>query len=344
MKVSGDAWKQRQQSNTATQDRIDHTHTGEAGHAAAIPHALFCPPVCGCVCRSQISLLKLVALAACVVGSMAGTIVPKGYSADASAAPASAMVDAKMPGVVGAAHQLGSFWDKVKHDAEEAAKHLAEEEAKKIAEELAEKALEAAAAALLGATHRPVLAPTADDLERVKIVHTVNAAKTTWTAGLNSRFLGRPLSAVKRQLGVKSVKKLPERERFVVSPDALPTNFDSRTQWPNCKTIQEVRDQSDCGSCWAFGAVEAASDRICIDTNGADQAHLSAEDMVGCCSACGYGCDGGDPGSAWEYLASTGIVTGGNYNDYSWCSAYSLPNCQYNRAQRRQSSALARTA
>lgn len=42
----------------------------------------------------------------------------------------------------------------------------------------------------------------------------------------------------------------------------LPEQFDSRTQWPNCPTIQEIRDQGSCGSCWAFGAVEAMSDRV----------------------------------------------------------------------------------
>jgi len=35
-----------------------------------------------------------------------------------------------------------------------------------------------------------------------------------------------------------------------------------------------------CGSCWAFGAVEAMSDRICIASNGAKNAHISAEDLV----------------------------------------------------------------
>lgn len=42
----------------------------------------------------------------------------------------------------------------------------------------------------------------------------------------------------------------------------LPESFDARTQWPNCPTIQEIRDQGSCGSCWAFGAVEAMSDRV----------------------------------------------------------------------------------
>lgn len=46
-----------------------------------------------------------------------------------------------------------------------------------------------------------------------------------------------------------------------------PASFDARTQWPNY--IHEIRDQGRCGSCWAFGATEALSDRFTIATNGA---------------------------------------------------------------------------
>jgi len=53
-----------------------------------------------------------------------------------------------------------------------------------------------------------------------------------------------------------------------------------------------IRDQGNCGSCWAFGAVEAISDRICIASNGADQPSISSENLLSCCWTCGMGCNG----------------------------------------------------
>ena len=61
------------------------------------------------------------------------------------------------------------------------------------------------------------------------------------------------------------------------------------------------------------------TDRICIASKGANMFHISAEDLVSCCSACGYGCQGGYPESAWEYYVHTGLVTGGNYNSNEGC-------------------------
>jgi len=75
--------------------------------------------------------------------------------------------------------------------------------------------------------------------------------------------------------------------------------------------------------------VAAASDRICIETNGVGQPMLSAEDLNLCCSSCGDGCNGGYPSAAWQWFVDTGVVTGGLYGDLYWCQAYSLPNCDH---------------
>lgn len=62
--------------------------------------------------------------------------------------------------------------------------------------------------------------------------------------------------------------------------DDLPENFDAREQWPDCPTIREIRDQGSCGSCWAFGAVSAMSDRVCIHSNGTVHFRFSSEHLV----------------------------------------------------------------
>ncbi|XP_063959356.1 cathepsin B-like [Lytechinus pictus] len=168
------------------------------------------------------------------------------------------------------------------------------------------------------------------DLDRLQseTILKVNSMRTTWKAGMN--FKGRELDDIKRMLGTfrHPNRRLPRLENPPICK-SLPENFDARVQWPNCPTIKEVRDQGSCGSCWAFGAVEAMSDRICIKSQGTVNAHISAEDLMTCCDSCGMGCDGGFPSSAWEYYKETGIVTGGQFNSNQGCQPYLIPSCDH---------------
>jgi len=109
------------------------------------------------------------------------------------------------------------------------------------------------------------------------------------------------------------------------------------TNWPKCsEVIGEIRDQSMCGCCWAFGAASAASDRMCIATQGQLAFPLSAEDVCFCASD--DGCDGGDIQSPWDYVQQSGAVTGGQVNGTGpfgpgLCSAFSLPHCHHHGPQ-----------
>jgi cathepsin B len=176
------------------------------------------------------------------------------------------------------------------------------------------------------ANKKPILKPLSEEL-----INYVNKIGTTWTAEKN-KFQSWSLESIKRLMGVPAdhIGK-PSRLKQLTHADVkdLPENFDARDEWPNCPTIKEVRDQASCGSCWAFGAVEAMSDRICIASNGQQNFHLSAEDLVDCCGSCGFGCNGGFPESAWEWYVRTGIVTGGNYNSSEGCQPYSIPACDH---------------
>ncbi len=83
----------------------------------------------------------------------------------------------------------------------------------------------------------------------------------------------------------------------------LPEKFDWMDEYPEC--VHGVLDQQHCGSCWAFGATEALSDRFCIDSKKAIDVVLSAQYMVSCDTA-DYACQGGRLGSAWDFMQDEG--------------------------------------
>eukprot|EP00463_Aulacantha_scolymantha_P002930 TRINITY_DN368_c0_g1_i2.p1 TRINITY_DN368_c0_g1~~TRINITY_DN368_c0_g1_i2.p1 ORF type:complete len:244 (+),score=48.45 TRINITY_DN368_c0_g1_i2:56-787(+) len=169
-----------------------------------------------------------------------------------------------------------------------------------------------------------------DAEERQRIIDLVNNDPTsTWTAGINPKFENSTYDHVRQLCGVLPGGPAypPEREFEQWELDLeVPDAFDAREQWPQCTSLLELRDQSACGSCWAMGGIAAATDRVCIQTNGTVKDRLSAEDLVGCCHSCGMGCNGGYPSAVWSWFKNTGVVTGGEYHDYKWCSAYSLKN------------------
>ena len=182
-----------------------------------------------------------------------------------------------------------------------------------------------------------LLAANAASIERVSYpfeeeIEMVNSIPhVTWVAGYQERFRGLSEDDVKLLCGVKFDESRKLQRKIMTASKDIPDEFDSRMKWPQCKSISEIRDQSNCGSCWAFGAVEAMSDRYCIHMN--KSYFLSAADLMECCEDCGSGCEGGFPGAAWEYWCEQGIVTGDLYDASSTtaatCKPYPLKSCDH---------------
>jgi cathepsin B len=167
----------------------------------------------------------------------------------------------------------------------------------------------------------------------------VNNAKTSWTAGVSKRFEGATLDDVKTLCGTivdpEKVFRLPEKNIEVVD-EAIPSDFDARTGFSECaNVIGHIRDQANCGSCWAFGSTEAFNDRLCISTKGQFQKELSAQDTTSCCDifkCFSMGCNGGQPSGAWNFFTKYGVVTGGDSTDKGTgdsCWPYQLDTCSH---------------
>lgn len=106
---------------------------------------------------------------------------------------------------------------------------------------------------------------------------------------MNAKFDGASLKEIKSLMGTivdpDWTIKMHSRGDSRVANDDLAAEFDARVQWPECESvINHVRDQSNCGSCWAHGTTEALNDRICVSTGGNFTTLLSVSDTTGCCN------------------------------------------------------------
>lgn len=81
---------------------------------------------------------------------------------------------------------------------------------------------------------------------------------------------------------------------------SAPTNYDWRDQ---SGVMTDVKDQGQCGSCWAFSATETIESAWALAGNSLQE--LSPQQIVSCDTEC-YGCGGGWTEKAFDYVMSAG--------------------------------------
>ncbi len=143
----------------------------------------------------------------------------------------------------------------------------------------------------------------------------------------------------------------------------IPREFDARKNWPSCISIGTLRNQGNCGACYAMAAVEVLEDRLCIqgsyphtlgklgatDSSTGTEANaaapmcssassadsrrldlhsskcLSAEYLISC-DVHDSGCDGGYIDNAWRFLNTNGVPSEA-CDPYRHCKYPQLKNC-----------------
>jgi len=145
-------------------------------------------------------------------------------------------------------------------------------------------------------------------------IHFQNAKPNSWTAGWTSRTDWSSAEFHRSQGTVVPPPSHPVRQ--VPRPvhswtqdslSALPESVDWRANgW-----VDDVKDQGQCGSCWAFSAVGAMEGQHANVTG--NLVSLSEQNLVDCVSTC-YGCGGGWMSYAMEYvLTNHGVDTETGY-------------------------------
>jgi C1A family cysteine protease len=85
----------------------------------------------------------------------------------------------------------------------------------------------------------------------------------------------------------------------------------SDLDWRNENVITPVKNQGNCGSCWAHSTVETIESAWAIAKNPLTEFSVQ---QVTSCSTANYGCRGGWPSVAYEYVESAGgLATAASY-------------------------------
>jgi len=109
------------------------------------------------------------------------------------------------------------------------------------------------------------------------------------------------------------------------------TDIPDEIDWVKLGAVTGVKNQLQCGSCWAFsstGALEGAWFR-----KTGELPSLSEQQLVDCCRT-NYGCRGGWPDNSFDYIyQNKGIDSEQAYPYYGYQLGYCYYRTQYNTAQ-----------
>jgi len=143
--------------------------------------------------------------------------------------------------------------------------------------------------------------------DNVNLINAHNAKNTSYTlavnqfADLNTAEFGAQMCGFKRELRTNA----HHAEPIDVAPAAS-------VDWIAKGAVTPVKDQGQCGSCWAFSATGGIEGAVQIKTGKLTS--VSEQQLVDCSGSEGnQGCNGGLMDYAFQYIIKKGITTEDKY-------------------------------
>lgn len=142
------------------------------------------------------------------------------------------------------------------------------------------------------------------------LVERHNSGNSTYTLELN-KFAD--LTSAEFKIIYLGLRPELAREKKVLTLEDLPQSYPSGSlDWTTKGVVTGVKDQGQCGSCWAFSTTGSVESAVAI--KHAKLTSLSEQELVDCAGSYGNaGCNGGLMDNAFKYVKAHGLLTESQY-------------------------------
>jgi len=114
-------------------------------------------------------------------------------------------------------------------------------------------------------------------------------------------------------------RPIPEKKQVQDMPSSL--------DWRDKGAVTAVKDQGQCGSCWAFSVTENIESMWILAGKGTNTSVMLAPQQIVDCDDWDLGCNGGNPPEAYDYV----IGTGGQEDEPDYPYTAQDGTCQFNK-------------
>merc|ERR1711964_295006 len=113
-----------------------------------------------------------------------------------------------------------------------------------------------------------------------------------------------------------AVRPAEHKSASVKAAEVANAAIPAAINWATTKVVTPVKNQGQCGSCWAFSATETVETQFVLDAAPEYAVEMSPQQITSCTTSCD-GCNGGWPYSGYEYVESAGAESNAWYWPYT---------------------------